>query len=31
VVRAIAITQWRRIDWLMFKPPRVLSQSLRRA
>jgi hypothetical protein len=29
VFRGVAITQWRRIDWLMFKPPRVLSQSLR--
>ncbi|HUO68206.1 MAG TPA: hypothetical protein VMV37_11750 [Gammaproteobacteria bacterium] len=29
VCRAIAIAQWRRIDWLVFKPIRVLSQSLR--
>ncbi len=27
--RAIAIAQWRRIDWLVFKPLRVSSQSLR--
>lgn len=31
VFRAFAIRQWRSIDWLMFKPTRVLSQSLRRA
>lgn len=29
VCRAIAIAQWRRIDWLVFKPIRILSQSLR--
>ena len=27
--RAVAISQWRRIDWLVFKPIRMLSQSLR--
>ena len=31
VFRAVAIVQWRKIDWLMFKPPRIPSQSLRRA
>jgi hypothetical protein len=29
VFRGIAIAQWRRIDWLVFKPIRMLSQSLR--
>jgi hypothetical protein len=27
--RAVAILQWRKIDWLVFKPVRVSSQSLR--
>jgi hypothetical protein len=27
--RAVAISQWRRIDWLVFKPIRTWSQSLR--
>jgi hypothetical protein len=27
--RAIAIAQWRKIDWLVFKPARIWSQSLR--
>ncbi len=29
VCRGIAIAQWRKIDWLVFKPIRILSQSLR--
>jgi hypothetical protein len=29
VCRRIAIAQWRRIDWLVLKPIRMLSQSLR--
>ncbi len=29
VFRTFAIAQWRRIDWLMFKPIRISSQSLR--
>jgi hypothetical protein len=27
--RAVAIAQWRKIDWLVFKPIRIFSQSLR--
>jgi hypothetical protein len=29
VFRGIAIAQWRKIDWLVFKPVRIWSQSLR--
>jgi hypothetical protein len=29
VFRVVAISRWRKIDWLVFKPIRVLSQSLR--